>query len=322
MKLKDIIGHEDIREALRLDLETGNVSHAYLFEGPIHLGKMTVAHQFAADLLTWGLSPEERKHVLHDCERLTHPDLLVLDQLWIEEKSENWERIGETSNAPQLHRSKKPTAKTDTISIEDIRALQELLYETPAGKFRVCIIRSIERMQEAAATTLLKILEEPPAPVVFLFTTASLQSLLPTIISRMRMLRFHPLPQSKLSPLLALTPEEDREFILHVAQGAPGIVQMLKGDPEALRNHRLLHTKALSFWRTSSIKDRLHILQPLTERGEASEELLLHLALALREHQEMSPVHAPAFAKLVAGLRTNAHRGLIAQRFAFEVQAK
>lgn len=319
LKFKDIVGHDALRRQLEEDIRLGNVGHAYLFAGARHLGKMTLARWFALRLLTEDLSAADAERVRHDCGRLAHPDLLILDQLWIEDVCEEWDVIARTSNAPQQHRAKKPTAKTDTISIDDIRALQERLNETSAGQWRCCLIRSVERMQAEAANALLKILEEPPVPLVFLFTTQTFSSLLPTIVSRMRVLRFHPLPHRELIALLDGVGEQDQQFILHLAQGAPGIAHELKTNPEALRIHRLIHTKAVSFWRSRSLKERLQILEPIAERGEDAEQLLLHLSLALREQSPPEVRHVHALHALVAGLKTNAHRQLLAQRFALSV---
>ncbi|MDD4628083.1 MAG: hypothetical protein PHE68_01675 [Candidatus Peribacteraceae bacterium] len=315
-KVKGIVGHEAIRRELLTDLQSGNVSHAYLFAGSRHLGKMTLARWFALQLITHGLPSAEIERSRHSFERLTHPDFFVLDQLWIEDICEDWDIIAQTSNAPQQHRSKKPAARTDVIGIDDIRALQERLGETSTAPFRCCIIRSVERMHAEAANALLKILEEPPAPLVFLFTTQALTSLLPTVVSRMRVFRFHPLAHRELNPLLEGVTEDDRQFILHLAQGAPGIVHELKSDPETLRVHRLVHTKAISFWRARTLKERLKILEPLRERGTESDQLLLHLSLALREQAPAQQEHVRALHELVAGLKTNAHRQLLSQRFA------
>lgn len=317
-KLHGIVGHQAVRLELEKDLAAGNVSHAYLFAGPRHLGKMLLARWFAVELLSVGQPVEAAERIGRECERMTHPDLFVLDQLWIAEQCEDWAVIAQTSNAPQQEREKKKV-KTDTIGIDDIRALQERLQETATGAHRCCIIRSAERLQTEAANALLKILEEPPAPLVFLFTTQA-PSLLPsTVVSRMRMVRLHPLSHRELAPLLAGAEDADRQFILHLAQGAPGIVQTLQKDPEALRMHRLTHSKAVSFWRTHSPRERLQILEPLQERGEEADQLLLHLWLALREQPSPSLLSVRALHELVQGLHTNAHRGLVAQRFGMRI---
>jgi len=318
-KVTDIVGHQTQLQQLQDDLENANVTHAYLFAGDSHLGKMTVARRFASQLLSQGVEPDALEQVHSQIEKLVHPDILVLDQLWIENVCEDWDVIAKTSNVSQQHRAKKPPAKTDVISIDDIRVLQDRLYETGTGTWRCCVIRSVERMQDAAANAFLKILEEPPAGLVFLLTTQVLSALLPTIVSRTRVMKFHALPHVQLLPLLSGFPEDDAQFILHLAQGAPGTVITLRDDPELLRAQRLMHSKALSFWRSHSLRERIQLLLPLHQRGEGANQFLMHLALALREQSPEAVSSTHALTELVAGLHTNAHRQLLAQRFAFSV---
>lgn len=317
-KLQQIVGHSGILTELERDLQTDNVSHAYLFAGPQHLGKMTTAHWFASKLLCADVSDDQRKEAERSIERLTHPDLLVLDQLWIDGVCDDWNVIARTSNVQQDHRAKKPPAKTDIISIDDIRALQNRLYETAIGKHKCCIIRSAERMRAEAANAFLKILEEPPPGLVFILTTQALSSLLPTLISRTRILRFRSIPHKDISPLLDGVSDDDRKFILRVAQGAPGIVRSFRDSPELLRVHSQIHAKAISFWQTSSLKDRLQILKPLQKRGDESDLFLLHLALTLRD-RALTEGRSRAFHQLTQGLTTNAHRGLLLQRFVLTI---
>ena len=314
-----IVGHSFQIEQLQSDLESDNLAHAYLFAGPRHVGKMTIAKWFAKQILSLGTSPESAKRVDQDVDNLLHPDFLVLDQLWMKDTQEDWDVIAQTSNVPQQHRA-KTKVKTDSISIDDVRRLQKRLYETGTGDYCVCIIRSVERMQEAAANAFLKILEEPPEGRVFLLTTQTLSSLLPTIVSRTRRMPFRTVSSKEMKPLLEGVSSEEERFILHLAQGAPGVVATLRRSPDASRTHRLLYTKALSFWRTQSLSERLKLLEPLSERGEGSNQFLLHLALALRESQVPRwKEYEKAFSFLVAGLRTNANRQLMAQRFALTV---
>ncbi|MFA7681511.1 MAG: hypothetical protein WCX61_00610 [Candidatus Peribacteraceae bacterium] len=322
LKIPQIIGHDAQLEQLAQDRKTGNVVHAYLFSGPRHLGKMSIARWFALELLSADMSPEERTKVRNQVERLVHPDLLVLDQLWVEGECEDWDLLAKTSNIPQQHRAKKPGAKTDSISIEDIRVLQERLYETGSGKWRCCIIRSVERMQDAAANAFLKILEEPPPGLVFLLTTQSLPTLLPTVISRARICAFHRLAPQEIKPLLQSVSADDAQFIAHLAQGAPGTVIQLRDNPDFLREQRLAHSRALSFWRSRKPKERLGLLSPLLQRGEESDQFLTHLSLALREEMlHTSPQNVRALVELTEGLRSNAHRQLLTQQFVLTVSS-
>lgn len=313
-----IIGHKDQLEHLKTDIAGENITHAYLFSGPPHVGKMTIAFWFAEQLLCEGLSEEECAKAKHMIERLTHPDLLVLDQLWMEEVSEDWDIIAKSSNVPQTHRA-QAGARTDTISIDDVRALQDRLYATGVAKHRCCIIRSVDRMQDAAANSFLKILEEPPERLVFLLTTESIGSLLPTMVSRARVISLNRLPPSEITAMVAHLPEDDRQFIVALGQGAPGVVHRLIEDPDTLRTQRILQGKASAFWRETSLHGRLQHLAPLLKRGAEADEFLLHLALALRQRPGHSLMATRALTELTRGFETNAHRQILIQRFALSI---
>jgi hypothetical protein len=316
-----IVGHEKQCGQLLSDIASGNVSHAYLFTGDKHLGKMTTALWFAHLLLSDHLSPEKKPLIKKDMERFIHPDFLCLDDLWIEGVQEDWATITKSSNAPQHHRSKTPTAKSDVISIDDIRALSDLLHETSNSPYFVCIIRGVERMQAPAATAFLKILEEPPKRVVFLLTTDHVNSLLPTLLSRTRVLRFSPLTRKQLKPLLKDEEEGEADFALHIAKGAPGMLVHLQSDPELLRTHRQLHAQARQFWQSTSLKDRLSWLMNVAEKKGNDDNILLHLGLTLREHADprFRAQATREYTEMCRHLETNAHRGLLLERFVLSI---
>lgn len=317
---KDIlVGHELQRDQLLNDIESDNVAHAYLFSGPRHLGKMAIARWFATHLMLEGIDADEHNDVRGQIERLVHPDLLVLDQLWMEKTCDDWDAIARTSNVPQQHRAKNK-AKTDTISIDDIRALQERLYETGTSKWRCCLIRSVERMQDEAGNAFLKILEEPPQGVVFILTTQSKSSLLPTVVSRARSIAFNRLTLPELRELLEDPDADDSRFILHLAQGAPGTLVKLRDNPDLLREQRLMHSKAVSFWKSVSIREKLSLIEPLKDRGELANQFIMHLSIALREQgADTQPKQVDALMDLIKALKTNANRQLMAQQFVLKV---
>lgn len=321
IKLRDIVGHSEEQAQLLRDIELNNVSHAYLFSGPAHLGKMSLALRFAYDLLSVDANEDQKKDIRTAVEKRTHADLYVLDKLWIEGQMEDFNIIAKYSNVPQAHRAKKPGAKTDTISIDDIRAMHTRLIETGMGKYRVCLIRGVERMQEAAANAFLKILEEPPEGLIFILTTESRETLLPTIVSRTRVMTFSRVATKELRECIEGLSEDDQRFILHIARGAPGEVIALRDDPDRLRLHKTVHATANSFWEEHSLVRRLNIAKPLHNRGEEADHLLLHLGIALREQAPDKRVkNAPSYQRIVDGFHTNAHRQLLTQRFALETR--
>lgn len=321
---QQIIGHEKQCGQLLQDIAKGNVSHAYLFSGPEHLGKFTVARWFALHLLGDSVPPEKKAAVRDQIERMIHPDFLCLDQLWIEELNEDWGEISKYSNIAQQHRSKVPKARTDVIGIDEVRAIQERLHDTGSSKHFLCLIRSIERMQPAAANALLKVLEEPPPRVVFVLTTEAESRLLTTVISRTRVLKFHPLKNEQLRPLVAKAGEDDADFILHLAQGAPGKALSLLHDADALRKEKQMHAQAMLFWRAPSAYERLPWITAFLDEPEHADAMLLHLGLTLRELPPTArqPRWTRAYVDLLNSLQTNAHRGLLLQRFALALDGE
>jgi DNA polymerase III subunit delta' len=318
MSRDQIIGHKKQLLQLEQDLVTGNLSHAYLFSGPANVGKTMVARWFAKEILMRDVADGDREQASHAIDNLFHQDILMLDQLWMEEKMEDWDFIAQSSNLPQQHRS-KAGLKTDTIAVDDIREIQQRVNETGDLPHRVCIIRGIERMQDAAANAFLKTLEEPPAGRVFILSTDAASDLLPTIISRSRVIRFERVGDREVQSLLSDLEQPDASFITHIAQGAPGLALTLRDDPDALRDERLLHTQAIAFWEAQSLHDRLTYGKPLLERGADANRFMFHLALALRQKPDAKRTQERSLQQLTEALTTNANRGLITQRFAMSV---
>lgn len=85
----------------------------------------------------------------------------------------------------------KPEKSGGPIKIDQIRELQSYAYLTPQrAQYRLIVIESAERMNTAAANSLLKILEEPAQQTIFLLLAQQLSTLLPTVLSRCQIVRF------------------------------------------------------------------------------------------------------------------------------------
>lgn len=78
----------------------------------------------------------------------------------------------------------------ESIPVNHVRNAASWARLTPAGKKKVLVIENADRMQEGARNAFLKVLEEPPADVVFILTTARRGAIMPTILSRVRTYAF------------------------------------------------------------------------------------------------------------------------------------
>lgn len=226
--------------------------HALLFAGPAGVGKGDLAQAFAQALLCG--SPDEQGEACGRCRHChllqsgTHPDLQ-----WVEPEEDS---------------------KSGEIKIDRIRSLTEGANLTvQSGGHKVVIIRPADRMNSAAANSLLKTLEEPTPGTVLMLLTDRPSRLLPTTRSRCQLFGF-PLPQRELAIqwLQERVQAGEPEILLHLAGGAPlKALALDDGEILSLRremlrdflnlgNNRLDPVKLAANWSKQDIKQLLEWL--------------------------------------------------------------
>ncbi len=321
LPLPSLIGHALQLKHLKRDLETGNIAHAYLFAGPESVGKTTVAKWFAQELLTRSLSSDAKERIQYECEHFIHPDYFILDQLWIDGVCDDWSVIARSSNVPQEDRAKRKV-KTNIIGVEDVRELSKRLQSVSSGGYRVCILCNVERLHPVAANAFLKILEEPPKNVIFLLTAHQLTDVLPTVVSRTRLVHFAPVSRRLLEE--KVNPEtEDGAILLSLVSGAPGKLHTLLKDPALLIAEKKYAYDATVFWRTMTLSERQRWLLEEGEKKDVVEKKMVHLGLALqqRKTEKQWQKAVMAYHRLSEALLTNVYRPIVFLRFTLELEA-
>ncbi len=118
-----------------------------------------------------------------------------------------------------------------SISVFTVRAtIEKMQMSSMSGEWRVVLIDSVDQLTTAAANAILKLLEEPPAKTLFLLVTHQLSNVLPTVRSRARVEKMHPLSISDLRRLCAKFMPDDvvDDETLRLANGSFGRIAGLK----------------------------------------------------------------------------------------------
>lgn len=218
-----MIGHEWAIDLLAEHVAHGRERHAYLITGPQGVGRKTLAIRFAQSLnCPKPPSPGQPCLKCSTCRRigaLQHPDLSLVQA----------EHEGEV------------------LRIDQVRELQHRLSLAPyEARYRVALILRVEEANTNTANAMLKTLEEPPPQVVVILTAKSVESLLPTIVSRCEVLRLRPLSIEETSTGLQTlrgVPKEEADRLAHISGGRPGYALRLFDEPRLFeQRHSWLET--------------------------------------------------------------------------------
>ena len=153
----EVVGQEAIVRTLKNAIASGQVRQAYLFAGPRGTGKTSLARILAKGLnCVQGPTPNPDK-VCNAC--MTIANGTSLDVVEMDAASQR--------------------------GIDDIREIWERVVLQPAeGRYKVYILDEAHQLTDAAWNALLKLIEEPPPHLVFVFCTTDLSKVLPTVRSR------------------------------------------------------------------------------------------------------------------------------------------
>jgi len=224
-EFKDIFGHERPKKVILTLLARERAPHAFLFFGQDGIGKKKMAIAVARSILCETGNGCGRCRACTKVNRLTHPDLLVLDKNYMEWAGQV-QRKKSQGHDPERQRSIN-TIGIDFIRGSDekkIRGINQEAYKFPnEGKKRIIIIDNAENMSEEAANAFLKTLEEPPEFNLFFLISSRENELPVTIRSRCTRVSFSPLSQGEIRKYFseALGLEEDRaELLSYISNGS------------------------------------------------------------------------------------------------------
>ncbi|GHT38160.1 DNA polymerase III subunit delta [Bacteroidia bacterium] len=201
---KDIKGHTDLRARLIQSVQEGVIPHARLLSGPEGAGALPLAVAYARYLLCTGRAADDACGACPSCQKinkLAHPDLHfvfpIINKIssrdaFCDDFLPEWrEFLMKTPNSNLsgwLEKIQAGNAQGTIYARESNEIVRKLNFKSYESDYKVMIIWLPEKMQEAAANKLLKLLEEPPDKTVFLLVAEEPDKIITTIRSRCQQL--------------------------------------------------------------------------------------------------------------------------------------
>lgn len=198
----DVVGQDPIAQTLKNAIKTGRVAHAYLFTGTRGIGKTTMARILAKSLNCLA-SKEPTAEPCCKCDSCVAVNL------------------GEDIDVIEIDGA-------SNRGIDNIRELRDnAVYRPARARFKIYIIDEVHMLTVDAFNALLKILEEPPSHVKFIFATTEPNKVLPTIQSRCQRFDFRNISPARIAGQLKAVLDQEKikyeeDLVLALAKLANG----------------------------------------------------------------------------------------------------
>ncbi len=269
MFFKDIVGYRETKKKLLHIINNDRISHAQLFLGKEGSGNLAIALAYAQYVNCQQKGAEDSCGICPSCikfQKLVHPDLHLVFPVATNEKVKkdpvsanfleswraaflnnpyftlaDWQEIAETGNKQLLINTKE--------SSDILKALSLKTYE---AEYKIMLIWFPEKMNASSSNKLLKILEEPPEKTLFLLVASFAEQLLPTIISRVQLVKLNPINETELTDYIIEKYQLPKDKAENIARLSDGNVNQLiriieKGDDTEFFSKYVCSTHAICF---------------------------------------------------------------------------
>jgi DNA polymerase III subunit delta' len=254
-----LIGNDRVKKLLRRMLESSRLPGAMLFSGEDGVGKKLFALEIARALNCRAPQGVEACGNCPACKRILKINYPTSDD------SDAWKGIIWTDHADVG----LVVAPRRVLLVEQMRAIESAANYRPfEGNARVFIVEDADKLNEASANALLKILEEPPPTSHVILLTSRPAWLLPTIRSRCQIIRFSPVAAAEIERYLtqAKTASGDEARLrARVARGS--LSRALDEDLDDFIEQRKAMLVVLAALATGD--DRLQLLRSAEQLNEA-----------------------------------------------------
>lgn len=296
MLFNDIIGHEDIKQALIRTVKENRVSHAQMFLGNEGTGNLALAIAYAQYICCHNPQASDACGVCNACNKfnkLIHPDLhfvfplgdpkSISDQYldkWRSKVLENpylspsewYAHLGIQNKQGSIHRR-----ESDEI-------IKKLSLKTFESEYKIMIIWQPETMNRSSANKLLKILEDPPPKTLFILVANASDQILPTILSRTQIVKIPPIDDQSMAQVIKKQYNLDNEKIqniVHLANGNYLTAQHIINADEEYTYYFDLFVQFMRLVYSGKMLDIYDWIDEITREGREKQKSFIQYALRM-----------------------------------------
>lgn len=253
-----IAGNARVKEILKRMLDSGRLPGALLFAGEEGVGKKLFALEIARTLNCRTPRNNEACGECSACVRIGKINYPERDD------ADEWNQILWT-DYPDVGLVVAPRR---VLRVEQMRQIEkEANFRPFEGKARVFLIDEADKLNDASANALLKVLEEPPRTSHLILITARPAMLLPTILSRCQMIRFAPLTPDEIEQHLIASNLDNKTARIRARAAGGSMGRALANDLATFTAQRKAMLKVLNALVVSN--NRAELLRSAEQLNEA-----------------------------------------------------
>ncbi len=297
MNFNAVIGQTHIKNHLKTSANNGRIPHAQLFVGNEGTGTLAMAIAYAQYILCG----ENNETCNLKFEKLAHPDLHfafpvatntkvkrhAVSNLFLEE----WRAFVHTQpygNLFDWYKLLEVENKQGNIGVDEAQDIvKKLSLKSFEGGYKIMLIWMADKLNNAAANKLLKLIEEPPEKTVFLLITEHEDQIINTIRSRCQVLHFPPLAENDIKNAVLKQFEIGEEQAIKIAHQAEGnynkAVDLINQDGEELLFEEWFITWIRAAFKAkgnkAAINDLLGWSETVAKTGRETQKLFLNYCL-------------------------------------------
>ena len=254
----ELIGNSRVKAVLKRMLVSDRLPGAMLFTGEEGIGKRLFALEVARALNCRTPKDREACGVCSSCVRIRRLNYPTRDD------ADEWTQIIWTDH-PDVGLVIAPKR---VLRVEQMRQIEkEANFRPFEGKARVFLIDEADKLNDASANALLKVLEEPPRTSHLILITARPAMLLPTVLSRCQMIRFSPLTPNEIESHLVKNNLDVKTARLRARAAGGSMGRALANDLVTFTSQRKAMLKVLNTLVLSN--DRAQLLRSAEQLNEA-----------------------------------------------------